>query len=242
MTTTDWNQVFSSNEEVIYTMFAVMGMFLIFVLAISLILLVLKVVGRWKMFEKAGEAGWKAIIPIYNTYTQCKIVGISAYWIFIIFIGYLIGSFIIAIKLITHIAVVYFSVMIAMSTARSFGKSDSIGIGLFLLPSVFNMIIGCDSSKYEGKRPFGDVLLPMDADTNSTSVKSASKSSSVVKGSSKKKTTTKKAEKKPAAKKSTTSKKTTKKPATKKTTTTKKAPAKKNGTTRKTTTKKSTKK
>ena len=213
MTTTDWNQLFSSNEDVIYTMFAVIGMFLVFVLAISLILLVLKVVGRWKIFEKAGESGWKALIPIYNTYTQCKITGISAYWIFIIFIGYLLGSFIIPFRFITNIICVYFSVILAMSTARSFGKSDGIGVGLFLLSPVFNMIVGCDSSKYEGKKPFGDILLQVD---NSTTVK-------------------KEEVKKPTVKKKST---TTTKKTTPKKTTTKKAPAKKASTTKKTTTRK----
>ena len=241
MTTTDWNQLFSSNEDVIYTMFAVIGMFLVFVLAISLILLVLKVVGRWKIFEKAGESGWKALIPIYNTYTQCKITGISAYWIFIIFIGYLLGSFIIPFRFITNIICVYFSVILAMSTARSFGKSDGIGLGLFLLSPVFNMIIGCDNSKYEGKKPFGDFLLSVDtSNDNVASVKSESKPKTV------KTTTTKKAAvKKPATKKST-SKTVTKKAAPKKTTTkkttAKKTTTRKASTTKKTTPKKSTKK
>lgn len=34
---------------------------------------VLYVIGLWKMFEKAGEAGWKSIIPVYNIYIEYKI-------------------------------------------------------------------------------------------------------------------------------------------------------------------------
>lgn len=30
---------------------------------------ILQVVAYWKIFEKAGEPGWKAIVPFYNTYT-----------------------------------------------------------------------------------------------------------------------------------------------------------------------------
>ena len=33
---------------------------------------ILQVVAYWQIFEKAGEPGWKAIIPCYNTYTQYK--------------------------------------------------------------------------------------------------------------------------------------------------------------------------
>ena len=40
---------------------------------IPLALTVLFFVGLFKLFEKAGEPGWKAIIPFYNTYTLCKI-------------------------------------------------------------------------------------------------------------------------------------------------------------------------
>src|SRR5439155_1681278 len=36
---------------------------------------VLYVAAFWRIFTKAGEAGWKAIIPIYNWYIVLKIVG-----------------------------------------------------------------------------------------------------------------------------------------------------------------------
>ena len=34
---------------------------------------VISVIAYWKIFTKAGEAGWKAIIPILNTYVMFKI-------------------------------------------------------------------------------------------------------------------------------------------------------------------------
>ena len=33
----------------------------------------LKVIGLWKVLEKAGEDGWKAIIPVYNLWLQCRL-------------------------------------------------------------------------------------------------------------------------------------------------------------------------
>ena len=47
--------------------------FIPFAMLISLVLLILYVVGRWKLFEKAGEEGWKALIPFYSYYTYVKI-------------------------------------------------------------------------------------------------------------------------------------------------------------------------
>ena len=40
---------------------------------ISLVLLVIAVVGAWKVFVKAGIPGWHSLIPILNTYDICKI-------------------------------------------------------------------------------------------------------------------------------------------------------------------------
>jgi hypothetical protein len=44
------------------------------------------IVGLWKMFEKAGIAGWKAIIPIYSTYCKVKIANRSSlfFWLMIV--------------------------------------------------------------------------------------------------------------------------------------------------------------
>ena len=36
-------------------------------------LVALTILANWLMFMKAGEAGWKSIIPVYNTYTAYKI-------------------------------------------------------------------------------------------------------------------------------------------------------------------------
>ena len=44
----------------------------------------LSIAGLWMMFEKAGEAGWKAIIPIWNTLVILKIVGRAWWWIILL--------------------------------------------------------------------------------------------------------------------------------------------------------------
>lgn len=49
---------------------------------LTVIWYILVVAGAWKMFEKAGEAGWKAIIPIYNMYIVYKLCwNTSLFWI-----------------------------------------------------------------------------------------------------------------------------------------------------------------
>jgi len=43
-------------------------------------------VGYYRLFEKAGEAGWKALIPFYNVYVHLKIVGRPGWWVVYMFI------------------------------------------------------------------------------------------------------------------------------------------------------------
>ena len=55
---------------------------------ISLALSVVVLVAEWKIFTKAGEEGWKCLIPIYNVYVLSKIVGISFWYILLCFIPF----------------------------------------------------------------------------------------------------------------------------------------------------------
>lgn len=48
---------------------AVYGM----ILLVSLAVLVLSLIAYWKLFEKAGEPGWSAIIPLYSYFKVVKI-------------------------------------------------------------------------------------------------------------------------------------------------------------------------
>ena len=59
---------------------------------ISLAFIALAIIAYWRIFVKAGEAGWKAIIPFYNAYTAMKLFWKTS--IFWICIGLAIGSYI----------------------------------------------------------------------------------------------------------------------------------------------------
>lgn len=53
---------------------------------------ILLIIARWKIFTKAGEAGWKSIIPIYADYVQWRIgwKKINLFWIMVACV--LVGS------------------------------------------------------------------------------------------------------------------------------------------------------
>jgi len=48
--------------------------------------LLLTAVAMWKIYSKAGEAGWKSLIPIYNTFVFQRIVGRPAWWVLLMLV------------------------------------------------------------------------------------------------------------------------------------------------------------
>ncbi len=47
---------------------------------ILIITLILSIAGLWKIFEKAGHAGWKAVVPFLNFYIWLKIIKKPLWW------------------------------------------------------------------------------------------------------------------------------------------------------------------
>jgi hypothetical protein len=102
---------------------------------VGLLIALLLIVAMWKVFTKAGQPGWASIIPIYNLYVWCKIVGRPWWWILLMLIPFV--NFIILI-------------ILCIDTAKSFGKGAGFGIGLALLGIIFWPILGFGSAQYQG--------------------------------------------------------------------------------------------
>ena len=143
------------DAQVIGVLMAMFGIIMIFALAIA----VLSIIGMWKMFKKAGEEGWKAIIPVYNLYTLTTIVGVSPWWILVVFATGLISGVVPALSILGTAVNLYFSVILCVSTAKSFGKDEAFAVGLFFLSPIFYLILGCGSAEYVGKKPMKDPIM-----------------------------------------------------------------------------------
>jgi hypothetical protein len=96
---------------------------------------ILMIAACWKIYTKAGQPGWASIIPIYNIYVWCKIVGRPGWWVILLFIPLI--NFIIGI-------------ILCIDLAKSFGKGVGFGIGLILLGIIFFPILGFGSAQYQG--------------------------------------------------------------------------------------------
>lgn len=104
-------------------------------LLIYLAIAILVIAGFWKVFTKAGEPGWAAIIPIYNLYILLKIAGRPWWWLILMFIP---------------IVSIVIYLIVSVDIAKSFGKGTGFGIGLFFLSFIFYPVLGFGDAQYQG--------------------------------------------------------------------------------------------
>ena len=89
---------------------------------VGLLIALIIIASAWKVFEKAGEPGWAAIIPIYNIIIMLKIAGKPTWWVILFLIPFV--NFVVAI-----IALIAF--------CARFGKGVGFAIGMVFLPFIF---------------------------------------------------------------------------------------------------------
>ena len=104
------------------------------VLMIELLLIVVVVVGLWKLFAKAGKPGWAALIPIYNTCMVIDMAGKPIWWVILLFIP---------------VVSIVVSVLVAIGLAKNFGRGVGTAIGLIFLPMIFILILAFGSAQYK---------------------------------------------------------------------------------------------
>ncbi len=136
-----------------------MLVFFVIMILICLAVSVLQVVGGWKILTKANKPGWGILIPIYGQILLCQAVGVSPWWMLIV-CGASILSVIPVIGTLVFYAVgIYFSVLLNVSLARSFGKEDGYAVGLILLAPIFYFMLGIKDDKYLGPKPMNDIVF-----------------------------------------------------------------------------------
>ena len=89
----------------------------------------------WRVYTKAGQPGWAAVIPIYNFIILMKIIGRPWWWILL---------FLVPIVNIVVLFIVY------IDLAKSFGRSTGFGVGLALLGIIFLPILAWGPATYRG--------------------------------------------------------------------------------------------
>lgn len=151
---------------------AIAGMGIVTMLALLLAFWVLLVVARWKMFTKAGEAGWKSIIPVYADYIGFKLWwDTKNFWIFLVsLIVYSIAHgmlqigindttlnvdfssnpFLLLLSAVAGIVLLIWIVRYCLKTAKAYGKGTGMGVLMIFFPNIITLILGFGSAKYVG--------------------------------------------------------------------------------------------
>jgi hypothetical protein len=117
------------------SMFAGIAAIFMAMLIPILIIAVVVIIGKWKIYEKAGKPGWAAIVPIYNWIVMLEIVGKPIWWIFLF--------------LIPCVNIVFLIWTINL-LSKSFGQSEGFTVGLLLLGVIFYPILGFGNYQYLG--------------------------------------------------------------------------------------------
>lgn len=104
-------------------------------LGAGLLFILLLIASFWKVFEKAGEAGWKSLIPIYNLFVLLRIAGCPSWWLLMFFLP---------------VVNIYFMVVMHIRLAEKFDKSPLFGFALCFLGFIFFPILAFGSATYEG--------------------------------------------------------------------------------------------
>jgi hypothetical protein len=106
---------------------------------VGLFFLLVLIVSFWKVFAKAGEAGWKSLIPVYNLFVLLRMAGCPGWWLLMFFLP---------------VINIYFLVVMHIRLAEKFGKSALFGFALFFLGFIFFPLLAFGPATYEGEESF----------------------------------------------------------------------------------------
>lgn len=149
------------DAAIVGVIFGILGILLIPVIIIS----VFMIIANFKLYKKAGEEGWKCLIPYYNTWTECTFLGINTNWVWILLgssfvLGFLDGLLDTTLfSYVSYAITLYFNVLRSVSMAQSFGKDTGFGMGILFLPIVFIPMLAFGKAEYVGPRPMNDFIF-----------------------------------------------------------------------------------
>ena len=110
----------SSNMSTIYAIVLIATVFL-------------TIASMWRLFAKAGEPGWKCIVPIYGAVVLLRLVGRPWWWLVLMLVP--------VVNLIP-------SIMLCFDIAKAYGKGAGTGLGVLLLGPIFIMWLAFGDAQY----------------------------------------------------------------------------------------------
>ena len=165
-----------STNELTTGQAAVVGGILGTAITLSIIVAVLLIIAGWKIFVKAGEKGWKSLIPIYNYYVLYKIVGMQNYfWGMLVLslvceVIFLFNDFdpnmteaelqaydfgahfwVVLAIIVLCITGIVVDIMHTIRMAKAFHKGTGFTVLMVIFPNICWLILGLGKDKFDKK-------------------------------------------------------------------------------------------
>jgi hypothetical protein len=96
---------------------------------------IIKLFSMWRIYKKAGQPGWAALVPFYNIVIWLRIISKPAWWLALLFIP------------IVNIVIL---VLMTNLLAKKFDRNTGFTFGLILLGIIFYPILAFKEYKYSG--------------------------------------------------------------------------------------------
>ena len=129
------------------------------------------IAARWRIYDKAGENGWKILIPYYGRYVFYKFAWNEKAAVAAVAVSAAMGaaaraysgyanetgnkslSIYLILTLVLGFAELFLRVVFCINLAKRFGQNELFSAGLILLPTVFYIILGFGQYRYDRNAP-----------------------------------------------------------------------------------------
>ena len=127
--------------------------------ALIIIWFILQVIADWKIFTKAGEAGWKSIIPIYNYYVEygiCWVPTNGLAYAVAIYVANIVSTvpdaspLLMVLSIVLGVLAIILHIKESLYLAKAFGKGTGFGVCLILFGPIARMVLGFGKAEYMG--------------------------------------------------------------------------------------------
>lgn len=132
------------------SLYAILGTYLVLIIG----LVVFLIICNWRIFTKAGQPGWKCLIPIYGSYID-YVISWNGGIFFVTLILSILSSFIKNIYVVLIIAIIQLILILIkqIKLGKRFGKGGAFSFFLlFLLPFIGYPILAFGSADYDESR------------------------------------------------------------------------------------------
>lgn len=154
-------------------MYGFMAVFMAIYWVVLIGILAIQYVAQWKIFVKAGEPGWKCLVPFLNGYTLYKLFWKPVYYWLTLVLGVIVcvlvciwaamtsvvaheawfSAFTVVTWLVYAaylVVAIVWSVKLYLGMSRSFGYGGGFAAGLVLVNIVFMLILAFGKDTYKG--------------------------------------------------------------------------------------------